>query len=141
MLNNFTTTINDDVLINIKWQSYLNKVTKKTQNEINTQDLSYHLINVKKIMTTRTINVDNRVVCNITENKFFYKLKIKLKHYEFSKHLRIILNYRFSQYSNNIKSQEVLLREIEVKNKVEAEAVVNKEKKKKNITKRNIKTS
>lgn len=101
--------------------------------------MNCHLISVKEIIITRIINVNNRVACNITKNKFFYKLKIKLKHHESSKHLKIILNYRFSQYFNNIKFQEILFRKIEVKNKVEVETTVNKEEKKKNITKKNIK--
>ena len=135
MSNRFTTTIHDSSLINIMWQSYLDSATKQAENETKSRNLNCHLISIKETLTSRNINVDDRIACNLTNERFFYKLKINLKHHENTKILRIILKYRFFQYVDDIKFQKVVVREIEIKIKIDVEIVINKRKKKKNITK------
>ena len=91
--------------------------------------MNYHFINVKKTLILRNINVRDRVFCNLIEKRFFFKFKFNIKHYEFSKILKIILKYKFFQYVNDIKFHKIVVREIEIKIKVDVKTVVNKKKK------------
>ena len=79
-------------------------------------------------MISRNINVRDRVFCNLIEKRFFFKLKFNIKHHEFSKILKIILKYKFFQYVNDIKFHKIVIREIEIKIKVDVETAINKKK-------------